>query len=92
MPPFTSNDVGRPSHELVRIYQENAHLPLGNYTQVSNKVCTSKFTQLSLKEYCIARKMYCLSSHSSCSECPSMIKAAELVLEAGICPLYDVFK
>ncbi len=69
-------------------------MDLSNYEQQSDSVSVSKFNQLSLEEYCQARKAYCSSYHknSLCLDCTNMIKAAEIILEVGICTLSSVFR
>ena len=69
-------------------------MDLSNYEQQSDSVSVSKLTQLSLKEYCQARKAYCSLYHKKtfCPECTNMIKAAEVIQEVGICTLSSVFK
>lgn len=79
----------------MHIYQRNISLPqaLSDYTQLSDEVSVSKFKELSLQEYSYICELYCSQYHrKSCSKCPLMIKAANLVLESGICSLQSVFK
>ena len=69
-------------------------MELSNYEQQSDSVSVSKLNQLSLQEYCQARKVYCSLYHnrSLCPDCTNTIKAAEIILEAGICTMSSVFR
>ena len=68
-------------------------MDLSNYKQQSDSVSVSKLNLLSLQEYYQGRKTYCSLYHKKglCPECTSMIKAAEIILEVGICTLSSVF-
>ena len=79
--------MGRPISELLRIYNQYINLPLSNYEQLSENISLSRLNQLTLEEYCQVREAYCSFNHSCCSECPLMLKAAAIVLKAGICTL-----
>ena len=77
------------------IYSEQALFRTSIYREVrlSTKVSISNFNKLSLLDYCTARAEYCSNYHSAqCTSCCALIKAATLVLEAGVCSLHSVFK
>ena len=54
---------------------------------------TTNLRNLSLKDYCIARKYYCELYHNICvQQCDSTIKAGTAVVESGVIPLHTVFQ
>lgn len=66
--------------------------------KLSDFACTkeglyhSQITDLSLKEFVMARRDHCQRNHSvSCGECKSLIAAAEQIDESGIVPLRSLF-
>ena len=85
--------LGRPNDTLLQIFIQNKHLSGSNFQRLSTKVSISNFNKLSLLDYCTARAECCSNYHSAqCTLCCALIKAATLVLEAGVCSLHSVFK
>ncbi len=58
----------------------------------SENIYVTNFQSLSLKDYIIARSLFCEVEHSLCAECPSMLLIAETVISDGHCKLSDSFK
>lgn len=91
---------GRPISELIDVYKLYSIVTWNSVTideQLSDSVsCTiSKLSKLSLQEYCRTHKEYCSLYHnrSSCPECTNnMIKAVQIIFEAGICTISSVFR
>ena len=91
MPPCSADTAGR--HKLLTLYSNSRKLPLSQYNSVSSNVYTTNLRDLSLKDYCTARKYYCELYHHKCvQQCESMIKAGTAVLENGVLPLRTVFR
>ena len=92
MPPCGTDTAGR--HKLLTLYSDSRKLPLSQYNTVSSNVYTTNVRNLSLKDYCIARKYYCELHHNTkCTQqCDSMINAGRAVLENGVLPLRTVFR
>ena len=66
---------------------------LSDYKIISEGIWISKVTTLSLKDYCNARKVYCLSKHNpNCTRCDCLLQAAQIILDNTICSLSFVFK
>ena len=84
--------LGRPIDSLLQTFIQNKHLSGSNYKRLSSKISISNFNKLSLFDYCTAHREYCTIYHPpQCFLCPAMIKAANLVIEAGVCSLHSVF-
>ena len=93
MPPCGSDAAGRPLSELVNMYVHYRGQGLSEYDTVSEGIFVSKFHGLTLAEYCTARKYHCHQNHGQpCTNCMSMIQAAQIILNRGIVPLSAVFK
>ena len=90
MPPCGGSTIGR--QKLLTLYSNARKLSLSQYNTVSTNVSTTKCTNLSLKDYCIARKYYCDLHHTNCTKCDRMIMAGTDILENGVLPLTAVFK
>ena len=74
---------------LVNAKQET----LSEYITVNESICISKFSSLSLEEYCLACKEYCSLRHiDTMCDCSGMIAAAEKILKEGICSLSSVYR
>lgn len=66
---------------------------LTDIVEVEDGIWISQITNLTLKEYIRARTSYCSLYHKSiCKNCKSMVKAAQIVLQNGVCSLSMVFK
>ena len=66
---------------------------LSDYKTLSEGIWISKVTVLSLKDYCNARKFYCLLKHNpNCTKCDRLLQAAQIILDNIICSLSFVFK
>ena len=66
---------------------------LSDYKTLSEGIWISEVTVLSLKDYCNARKLYCLSKHNpNCTKCDRLLQAAQIILDNTICSLSFVFK
>ena len=66
---------------------------LSDYKMISEGIWISKVTTLTLKDYCNARKIYCLSKHNpNCTRCDCLLRAAQIILDNTICSLSFVFK
>lgn len=92
MPPCSATIAGRHLTKLVDVYLRSQTQALSEYDTVTSDVFISKFRGLTLLEYCTVRDHYCREYHTHCTECESMIQAAEMVLKNGIVPLAVVFK
>ena len=92
-PPCGDSSTGRPLSELLDIYKRHAS-SCYQYDTLADGVYVSKLQELSLHEYCIARRSFCSSFHGNrvCTECPQMIKAAMIVMDNGVCTLSSVFR
>ena len=78
---------GRQISELINIYKPYSSVGLSNYERADSV----SVSQLSLQEYCQARKACFFFYHnkSLCPECINVIKAAEIILKVVLCPLYS---
>ena len=66
---------------------------LSDYKVISDGIFVSKVTVLSLKDYCAARRQYCIVKHKkSCNVRHRLVLAGELILKSTICSLSFVFK
>ena len=94
VPPCTATTARRHLTKLVDIDLHSQTQALTEYDTVSSDVFTSKFRGLTLPEYCAVRDYYCRENHNQihCTECKSMIQAAEMVLKNGIVSLAVVIK
>lgn len=94
MPPCGSTTAGRPLSELVDIYIHFQSQALSEYDTVSGDIFVSRFQGLNLTEYCAAREYYCTENHcyTTCTNCKSMIQAAQMILKGGIVAMAVVFK
>lgn len=94
MPPSGATTAGRHLSELVDIYLHSQTQVVSEFNTVSSDVFVSKFKGLTLQEYCAMREYFCSKNHDQipCTQCKSMIQAAEMVLKDGIVPLAVVFK
>ena len=94
MPPSGATTAGRHLSELVDIYLNSQTQVLSEFNTVSSDVFVSKFKGLTLQEHCAMREYFCSKNHDQipCTQCKSMIQAAEMVLKNGIVPLAVVFK
>ena len=73
----------------VRLYVGQS---LSDYKVISDGIFVSKVTVLSLKDYCAARRPYCIVKHKkSCNVCHRLVLAGELILKSTICSLSLVF-
>ena len=93
MPPCSSDAAGRPLNELVSTYVHYRSQELSEYCTVSKGIYVNKFQGLTLAEYCAARKYHCQHTHTQpCTNCMSVIQAAQIILNCFIVPLSAVFK
>ena len=84
--------TGRPIHELLSIYEQSKKESLSEYITLSDSICVSKLSTLSLEEYCLVRKRYCMLHHNNKKcDCCCIITAAEKILLEGISSLSSVF-
>ena len=74
-------------------YRSHLGRKLTDTVEVEDGIWISKVTNLTLKEYIQARTLYCSLYHKNhCKNCESMIKAAQVILQNGVCSLSMVFK
>ena len=93
MPPCGSDATGRPLNELVNTYIHCRGQGLSEYDTVSEGIYVSKVQGLTLVEYCTARKYHCKQNHDQpCTNCMSMIQAAQIIVDRGIVPVSTIFK
>ena len=69
------------------------NIALCDYTVVTDGVYVSKM-DISLEQFCEASEVKCLHGRSSqhCSECASLVAAAEILQRERVCPLSHVFR
>ena len=78
---------------ILDIYRQYLNQTLSDNVEVEEGIWISQVSNLSLQEYIQARSTYCLLYHrNNCKNCESMIKAAHIVLQNGICSLSTVFR
>ena len=66
---------------------------LTTIVEVEDGIWTSQITNLTLKEYIQAHTLYSSLHHkNNCKNCESMIKAAQIIQQNGLCSLSMVFK
>ena len=82
----------RPETQLASVYKTYVNLLLSDYETLSDRVCISKIKDLNLKDYCLARKLYCKTYHKHCTQCTKMINAVHAVIDKGICFLRSLFQ
>ena len=74
-------------------YRSHLGRKLTDTVEVEDGIWISKVTNLTLMEYIQARTSYCsLSNKNHCKNCESMIKAAKIIQQNGVCSLSMVFK
>ena len=64
--PYSCSETGDSRATVVKllsIFERSKNESLSEYITVNSSTCVSKFSSLSLKEYCLARKQYCLLRH-----------------------------
>ena len=79
-------------NELIPLYNFWRVQSLRDFNMVSEQICVSKITNLTLQEYCSVRELHCSLNHKDCSECSRMLTAARLVIDGGIVELSSVFR
>ena len=78
---------------ILDIYRQYLNQTLSDNVEVEEGIWISQVSNLSLQEYIQARSTYCSLYHrNNCKNCESMIKAAHIVLQNGICSLSTVFR
>ena len=78
--------------ELILAYEHWRTQPLSDLVKISDRIFATRITNLTLQEYCWVRRLHCSSTHSNCTECSSMLIAADMILTEGIVPLSLVFR
>ena len=83
---------GRPIDQLVKIYDDFCKSRLSDYCTVSDGVYVPSFnTNLTLKEYEVAKQRDCSIHHYNCKECCTMLAVVEMVLQGGYVKLKTGF-
>ena len=66
---------------------------MSDFTILSDGICVTKVTDLTLEQYCYVHRLHCLSYHvHDCLECSYTINAANMILQEGIAPLRVAFE
>ena len=79
--------------ELSLVYEHWRTQPLSDLVKISDRIFAIRITNLTPQECCWVRKLHCSSTHSNyCTECLSMLTAADIILTKEIVPLSLVFR
>lgn len=63
------------------------------YVTLNDCVCVSGQRNMTLSEYTVALPKFCkVRHHAGCTTCPSLLKAAQMILKDGVVSLADAFK
>ena len=87
---FSSNDIAL-YHKYAKYFLKR--ISCGN--KVNPDLIHSCIVDLSLKEFVVARTIYCYKNHENhvnCSVCKSFIGMAEEIIEKGLCPLTVLYR
>ena len=87
---FSSNDIAL-YHKYAKYFLKR--ISCGN--KVNPDLIHSWIVDLSLKEFVVARTIYCYKNHENhvnCSVCKSFIGMAEEIIEKGLCPLTVLYR
>ena len=87
------NSLGRPSFELLSIYEAEVSNLLHRHRVVfvCDGVYMSQF--FNLREYMLARKKYCAQKHlQPCLDCSNVLSVAEVIVKEGSCILKDTYE
>ena len=75
-------------HKFIKYQSEGA-----TYSTPGKGIYISSVVDLNLYEYCQAMAVYCEMNHNACNRgCSRIIKAAQIIMENGICSLAHVAK
>lgn len=92
-PPCIESGTGRRLAELMDMYTDHLTNTPNKYTCISDTICVSKLSNMSLNEYITAASEYCRIKHTSpCKRCSPLITSARIIQDRGICELSHVFR